>query len=92
MWHQPVRNRPSIALVAVGYVFGLFLCTPIFPAIAADPSNEKADSPTRIELIDMALARAARYLVKKQADDGAWYSETYGGPARRAYAHTLRDE
>jgi squalene-hopene/tetraprenyl-beta-curcumene cyclase len=57
-------------------------------AVAA-PSGPSALRGDQTAGIDAALGRAARYLISKQAPDGAWHSETYGclreGPALTAY-------
>lgn len=40
------------------------------------------DRAVLVRRIDAALQKAGEYLLTKQADDGAWYSETYGSLRR----------
>ena len=37
-----------------------------------------ASEPTRLERVDGALGRAARFLQDRQSNDGAWHSDVYG--------------
>ncbi len=55
--------------VAAAFVILLLACT----ASAESPTG--GESACRV---DIALQKAARYLVSKQSPDGAWRSETYG--------------
>ncbi|MGD9125875.1 MAG: hypothetical protein PVH19_00730 [Planctomycetia bacterium] len=42
----------------------------------------RPDRSALVRRLDLALRKAGNYLLEKQADDGAWYSETYGALRR----------
>jgi squalene-hopene/tetraprenyl-beta-curcumene cyclase len=52
------------------------VCAILLPACAAGAESPAGGESAR--RVDVALQKAARYLVAKQSPDGAWRSETYG--------------
>ena len=55
----------------------------LVPPLAAEETSDL------VRRINASLARAGRFLIEQQSDDGAWYSETYGalrtGPTLTPY-------
>ncbi|MBW1809392.1 MAG: hypothetical protein JRJ87_14450 [Deltaproteobacteria bacterium] len=69
----------------VTLVFALAICLCGCSASQTVSPTEKKEKPkpsvsqaTRLKHIDMALSKAARFMLARQSPDGAWRSETYG--------------
>ncbi len=54
------------------------LCLSLSLLAAAQSAGKAAPAPALVSRIDLALASAARCLIKRQSPDGAWRSQTYG--------------